>query len=177
MKLRFCLYNAFHIENAIQFFGFVFPFSPFDAKRCPVSPELVHCSHQAMENLSTARFADTPIRKLPAWISQNMTSYAGIRRTFGTTFLNFQHSQRYKFPGPVAPLFVIFATMGAMLQHEFHEGTYRRKQRNYLHAPFLGFLVALGGLLLGKSMEIAWNEKMLGYLVSGSSIKRAWDVS
>ena len=76
-----------------------------------------------MEDLSTVKFVDTPLKKLPSWIGQNMTSVAGIRRTFGVTFLNFQHAQRYRFPGPIAPLFVICATMGAMVQHEFHEGT------------------------------------------------------
>lgn len=76
-----------------------------------------------MEDLSTVKFVDTPLKKLPSWIGQNMTSVAGIRRTFGVTFLNFQHAQRYRFPGPIAPLFVICATVGAMVQHEFHEGT------------------------------------------------------
>jgi len=83
-----------------------------------------------MEDLSNVRFADTPLKRLPAWIGTNMTSYAGIRRTLGVSFLNFQHSQRYKFPGPVAPLFVICATMGAMLQHEFHEGTFALSSEN-----------------------------------------------
>jgi hypothetical protein len=76
-----------------------------------------------MEDLSNVKFADTPLKKLPAWFGTNMTSVAGFKRTLGVTFMNFQHAQRYKFPGPVAPLFVAFATLGAVLQHEFHEGT------------------------------------------------------
>lgn len=88
-----------------------------------------------MSDLSTSLFVDTPLKKIPAWIGTNMTSYAGIRRTLGVSFLNFQHSQRYKFPGPVAPLFVICATMGAMLQHEFHEGTFTFSKLNWSNVP------------------------------------------
>lgn len=90
------------------------------------------------QNVGPTRFADTPLKNLPGWIGQNLTSVTGIKRTLGVSFLNFQYNQRYKFPGPVAPLFVACATLGAMLQHEFHEGMFLRKMLRCGQAAALG---------------------------------------